>query len=234
MASLTSCSSDSRPIALAYAVAALQGGSDLLQTKRMMQKESALTGFETAHSPQSLQAPGSGSDPRMDKPSSQKEFEDDESAGKRLARSRERNREHARKTRLRKKAQLDSLQGKVKDLEADRQVLKQQIEECSIASILLGLSSGEQDEATQNLLDATSRDTQCSKVATMLCAGKRKRFLTDSQKAEKPAPALQVNIDGQMTVITGGKTHINWKTGVFTDVNGEQKQLTAEELENLR
>jgi hypothetical protein len=221
MASLTSCSSDSRPIALAYAVAALQGGSDLLQTKRMMQKESALTGLETAHSPQSLQAPGSGSDPRMDKPSSQKEFEDDESAGKRLARSRERNREHARKTRLRKKAQLDSLQGKVKDLEADRQVLKQQIEECSIASILLGLSSGEQDEATQNLLDATSRDTQCSKVATMLCA-------------EKPAPALQVNIDGQMTVITGGKTHINWKTGVFTDVNGEQKQLTAEELENLR
>ena len=42
------------------------------------------------------------------------EEEGEEDAEKRLARSRERNREHARRTRLRKKAQLEALQSKVK------------------------------------------------------------------------------------------------------------------------
>ena len=45
--------------------------------------------------------------------------DDEEDAGERLARSRERNREHARRTRLRKKAQLQVLQGRVKELQEE-------------------------------------------------------------------------------------------------------------------
>ena len=32
----------------------------------------------------------------------------------------------------------------------------------------------------------------------------------------------------------GGKTHINWKTGVYCDDKGVQKQLAQQELEELR
>jgi len=196
----------------------------------------------------SEQHPGSGTDPQNDRghtdPTNDKietvDEDEEEDAEKRLARSRERNREHARRTRLRKKAQLEALQETVKGLEGERQALKQQIEECSIASILLGLSSGEQDETTQDLLDSTPKsDVKASKVA-LLAGGKRKRFVSDALGADgtyvKQTKPLKLKINGKMTVIGGGngKSHINWKTGAFVDDSGEQQQLTAEQLETLR
>merc|ERR1711957_982527 len=46
----------------------------------------------------------------------------------RLAKSRDRNRQHARRTRLRKKQQLESLQKTVKELQEENKLLKQTIE----------------------------------------------------------------------------------------------------------
>ena len=57
-------------------------------------------------------------------------FEEEEDAEERLARSRDRNREHARRTRLRKKAQLQSLQNRVEGLENKRHLFCQILEEC--------------------------------------------------------------------------------------------------------
>ena len=155
---------------------------------------------------------------------------EEEDAEKRLARSRERNREHARRTRLRKKAQLEALQAKVTQLEDEGRVLKQSIEECSIASILVGLSSGNQHSATDSLLDVTEVKASVPKVMRV---GKRKRFVCDDS-AEQVAQPLKLNIDGEMTLLGGGKTHINWKSGVYCDENGLQRQLTSEQLESLR
>ena len=78
----------------------------------------------TSSNVDSEHAPGSSYD---DKSSLLEESEED--AAKRLARSRERNREHARRTRLRKKAQLEHLQQKVRALETEKKGLKQKIEE---------------------------------------------------------------------------------------------------------
>lgn len=154
----------------------------------------------------------------------------EEDAEKRVARSRERNREHARRTRLRKKAQLEALQSKVKGLQAESKVLKQSLEECNIASILVGLASGETDTAIQPLVDeATVVEEQ---DVLRLAGGKRKRFVSDiSDKIPQP---LKINIDGESTLIGGGRTHINWKTGVYTDENGNKRQLNHKHLESLR
>ena len=162
----------------------------------------------------------------------QDDKDNEEGAERRMARSRERNREHARRTRLRKKAQLEALQCKVKGLQAESRALKQSLEECNIASILVGLSSGDggQDRLVQALLKEASKveENDINKVAT----GKRKRFVSDI--SEKQAEPLKLNIDGRMTLIGGGRTHINWKTGVYSDENGLQRQLTQDQLESLR
>lgn len=162
--------------------------------------------------------------------------DDEEDAGERLARSRERNREHARRTRLRKKAQLQVLQGRVKELQEESRLLKQTVEECSIASILLGLSgSNESEDMTENIVD-TLKSKSCDFVSGCPpLGGKRKRFLSDASDIS-PQP-MKLRVKGKMTTVGGagaGKTQINWKTGAYFDEDGIQKQLTPEELEDLR
>jgi hypothetical protein len=167
--------------------------------------------------------------------------EDDENAEERLARSRDRNREHARRTRLRKKAQLKELEKRVKELQDESRMLRQTVEECSIASILLGLSSGQgyggSDNKEELKEDAFAEIQNSGKEETertfFTMTGKRKRFVSDA--GDGPAP-MKLKIKGQTTLVGGssGKSHINWKTGVYLDENGEQKQLTSEELESLR
>mmetsp|Transcript_12447 Transcript_12447/g.20656 ORF Transcript_12447/g.20656 Transcript_12447/m.20656 type:complete len:377 (+) Transcript_12447:41-1171(+) len=170
--------------------------------------------------------------------------DDEEDANKRLARSRERNREHARRTRLRKKAQLDALQTKAKGLEEESIVLKQSIEECSIASILVGISCTSNINAaeanksvTNTLLDVSNfdKDGNGKRAAPkiVMSGSKRKRFVSEDVMERAPQP-LKLNINGQSTLIGGGKTHINWKSGVYCDENGVQRQLTQQQLETLR
>ncbi len=157
-------------------------------------------------------------------------------AEQRLARSRDRNREHARRTRLRKKQQLEALQKRVKELQDESKLLKQTIEECSIASILLGLSSGEStdDDDDLDLKGIESVMSTAAKEKTFFTVtGKRKRFVSDADI--NPAP-MKLKIKGKITLVGGpsNKAQINWKTGVYLDDNGVQQQLTANELEELR
>ena len=161
-------------------------------------------------------------------------FEEDD-AEERLARSRDRNREHARRTRLRKKAQLQALQGRVKELQDESRMLKQTVEECNIASILLGLSNGASDsKECGSIPEFTSVASNANTERTLFTMnGKRKRFVSDAGDFS-PQP-MKLNIKGQITLVGGnGKAHINWKTGVYLDEDGVQKQLTSEELETLR
>lgn len=58
-----------------------------------------------------------------------------------LQRSRERNREHARRTRLRKKAQLQALKVKVAGLQSEQHRLEEGLEDCVTAKLLLALST---------------------------------------------------------------------------------------------
>lgn len=162
--------------------------------------------------------------------SDEEEKDGEEETERRIARSRERNREHARRTRLRKKAQLEALQSKMQGLQDESKALKQSLEECSIASILVGLSSGENDPIIQSLIkDVTEVEEQ---EVLRLVGGKRKRFISDD--SEKIPQPLKINIDGQSALIGGGRTHINWKTGVYSDEHGNHRQLTQEHLESLR
>lgn len=166
----------------------------------------------------------------------------EEDYDQRRHRNRERNREHARKTRVRKKVQLQSLKERVNELEEEGMRLKQSIQECSVASILLGLSSGtaaaaaggtgEQDEALSGVTSSPK-----SNFGACLAGGKRKRFLSLDGEDPTPPP-MELNIKGQITLVGGpgneGKTNINWKTGVYVDDKGKRQQLTKSELETLR
>jgi hypothetical protein len=154
----------------------------------------------------------------------------EEDTEKRLARSRERNREHARRTRLRKKTQMEALQLRVAELQEQGRRLKQSVEECSIASILVGLSSGNPQAPTTSLFDAPPKQQQ-ETPPRLVKSGKRKRFVVDLVVEAQP---LKLDIEGQTTLIGSGKTHINWKSGVYCDDSGAHRQLTQEQLESLR
>eukprot|EP00560_Eucampia_antarctica_P007885 CAMPEP_0197825984 /NCGR_PEP_ID=MMETSP1437-20131217/3005_1 /TAXON_ID=49252 ORGANISM="Eucampia antarctica, Strain CCMP1452" /NCGR_SAMPLE_ID=MMETSP1437 /ASSEMBLY_ACC=CAM_ASM_001096 /LENGTH=314 /DNA_ID=CAMNT_0043426219 /DNA_START=50 /DNA_END=994 /DNA_ORIENTATION=- len=156
-------------------------------------------------------------------------------AEQKLAKSRERNREHARCTRLRKKAQLQGLLNKLEKLQAESQMLKQTLDECKIASILLGLSSGDTCKKTKSMFDIDLNNLNAGENSSHLClTGKRKRFVSDASESG-PQP-MKLVIKGKTTLVggSGAKAHINWKTGVYVDEAGTQKQLSSDELDKLR
>lgn len=140
----------------------------------------------------------------------------------RIARSRERNREHARRTRLRKKALLHDLQLRIEQLEAEKTALRQSIEECSIASILLGLSGNSLDEDD----DIVARSVEVGATAPL----KERKCVITLDSSE-----LVIKVNGVDTVVSGnGKAHVNWRTGVYTDDKGVQHHLSPTELALLR
>jgi hypothetical protein len=300
---MTAVTESADPVALAFAVAALQSvkGDNSMKEQALVspsssahsiikydkifvshQKDHSNDDFVfVSHSNSSVmsfseQCPGSGSDSRETEddhtiattfstsptptvskvvPTRGKNKNTPDDANTRLARSRDRNREHARRTRIRKKAQLAALQTKVARLEAERVTLRQSIEECSIAGILLGLhqtgTEGKEDEdndegseTTQNLLenvnstkDASANSTISTKVA-LLANGKRKRFLEQDENTpeafKQPSQPIKLVIDGKTALVGGGKSHINWKTGIYIDHAGLHSKLTPGQLENLR
>jgi hypothetical protein len=228
------------PIELAYAVAALQTGATATGLLSAIPQSLADHVSKTSHQDATEQPAGTdthedscSNSERSATPDLFRAGSADDDSDKRLERSRERNREHARRTRLRKKASLEALQSKVKGLEAERQVLKQNIEECGIASILLGLSAGDHDATSSVDLDSASTHDEASHMVALLSNGKRKRFLSESM-TERPAHPLTLDIDGKTTTIGGAKSHINWKTGFYRDELGVQKRLTTDQLETLR
>lgn len=163
-----------------------------------------------------------------------------EDESERLQRGRERNREHARRTRLRKKAQLQELQGTYRAKLAERTQLQQQLQERRIASILLGLSSS--TPALEPLGDASAslgkiREAPASALeeedallasAPPMPMSRRKRGFP-----EVAPSSLNVTIHIQGLAIPS-KSHINWKTGMYADEMGRPKQMTPQQLEALR
>ena len=167
---------------------------------------------------------------------------EDDDDDERRCKNRERNKEHARKTRARKKEQLETLRTRMNEIEEENRLLRQSIQECGVASILLGLSgtggsscSGENDEILSNA-DATTSSSLEPNAEPRLSGGKRMRFL--SLDEEEPIPQMELNIRGQVTLVGGsgreGKTQINWKTGVYIDEKCKLQQLSKSELETLR
>ncbi len=173
----------------------------------------------------------------------------EEDAKRRMARSRERNREHARRTRRRKKAQLEALQSKVQSLQSRNKTLKQSLEECRIASILVGFSvsdGDDRDSIIQALLDEAN-EIEGKEIFKRLVGGKRTRFVSDASdianagittsvvSSNSVSVPLKIEINGQTAVIGGdGRSHLNWKTGVYTNENGVRSLLTNQQLESLR
>ena len=222
---------DNRSFALAFAVAALQHKPSPEQ--RMpnsfdaeQRKTDTVLRLQTSSSQST-----SGSE---DHPYSRHLSEEEEGSSSyhnKLEKSRERNREHARRTRIRKKEHLESLQRKVRELEAERKQLQQKMEECNIASILLGMSSNDEDLALGMIQANTARVND--PPAAFLTNGKRKRFFVENSEFQVQSEPLKVSIDGQLTILGGG-CHVNWKTGVCSDNIGHHKKLTQEQLQKLR
>lgn len=168
---------------------------------------------------------------------------EEEDEDERRNRNRERNKEHARKTRIRKKEQLQKLKDQVHELEEEGRRLKQEIEDCSVASILLGLSAGsganvgEDGQIISNGTTEAASTRSSPSYGETLSGGKRKRFLSLDGADPSPSP-MELNIKGQVTLVGGsgndGKTQMNWKTGVYFDEQGKKQQLTKAELEELR
>lgn len=179
---------------------------------------------------------------REDSSSSEDEDEDE-----RRQRNKERNKEHARRTRLRKKEVLESLKSKVSQLEEENRQLNQSIQECSVASILLGLATPSPiDRPTPGSIPLLSSSKSAppsltkspsqSNFGACLSGGKRKRFLSLDGEDSTPPP-MELNIKGHVILVGGpgneGKS-INWKTGVYLNQLGNPQQLTKTELEALR
>lgn len=142
---------------------------------------------------------------------------------------------------MRKKEHLQSLKNRVCELENEGRQLRQSIQECSVASILLGLS-GSSSSAVTPSIDSSSSSAAASRTTNFgacLAGGKRKRF--ESIDGEEDAvPPQELNIKGTICLVGGnsdgggGKSQINWKTGVYIDVKGRPQQLAKSELEELR
>lgn len=162
------------------------------------------------------------------------ESEDDNmvSSSKRLERCRERNREHARRTRIRKKVQLEALQKKCKNLQEEQAKLKQVVEDRRVASILLNLSGNADPTQPQIELPPTNEGSNAKQ--SQEDDEERNDETLSWKKRKTPSPnTLCISIDGVPTVFST-KAHVNWKTGAYVDSQGEQKRLNAHQLESLR
>ena len=75
--------------------------------------------------------------------------DDDLDNGEKGKKSRERNREHAKRTRLRKKAMLEGMKGKLMDLQRESTKLQQAFEERRTANILIAFSKPNTDDEAE-------------------------------------------------------------------------------------
>lgn len=157
---------------------------------------------------------------------------------KRLARCRERNREHARRTRIRKKVQLEALQKKCKGLQAEQANLKRILEDRRVASILLNLSGNADPSEQQQRQQLSSLDEMTVGVGivppSIVVPDHHEDHSRIKDKRKSPhSNTLCITVDGVPTVFST-KSHVNWKTGTYVNHNGEQQRLDARQLESLR
>jgi len=86
----------------------------------------------------------------------------------RIEKSRERNREHAKRTRLRKKALIEGMKGKLLDLQNEAAKLQQLFEESNTANILLCLSTKSDPSNLDTLKKSTSEISLYSSTDELL------------------------------------------------------------------
>lgn len=143
-----------------------------------------------------------------------------------VARSRERNRVHARRTRLRKKAHMTALQTRMEELKDEADRLKEALLDCQTANILVDISSaGCQRHALQQveLVDLNLSDDLAA--AFTVTGGKKLRIkLPQTNGGDALHPSTPPN---KMSTI-------NWKGGYALDADGQRRPMSAKELDDLR
>jgi hypothetical protein len=95
-------------------------------------------------------------------------FEETHHSDERIEKSRERNREHAKRTRLRKKALIEGMKGKLLDLQTEAAKLQQLFEESNTANILLCLSTKSDPSNLDTLKKSTSEISLYSSTDELL------------------------------------------------------------------
>lgn len=158
--------------------------------------------------------------------------------------SRERNRIHARKTRLRKKEQMQTLQGKADELKAEQIRLKQVINDKNTANILVGLfatSSSEkkdmcaasvanEDPLIEELLRRTTSDipdsTNISELPSLILPGQHA-----SKKLKGSSPSSPES--SSSAVATAAAAELD--DGIDYDLLGKDRAACSpEELDKIR
>ncbi len=174
--------------------------------------------------------------------------------------SRERNREHARKTRIRKKAHISRLQERVRELRAESESLKAEMGAASTARILLGLSTGQFSDIMQADSIGSSKTNCDNSKQTISDSGVDLKNLEDMTEDDFGTFEGQFNLDDLVADYGSRKRRrilsisdsdgesgdnvenvklmrppmINWKTGKYKDDDGVSKTLSKDELESLR
>ena len=180
----------------------------------------------------------------MDQPEPKKRRLEGMSVEDRLRRSRERNREHARRTRQRKKAQLQTLQSRVAELQEEGRRLEEAFKDCSTANILLGLNNPAMARTVSDLFksreDASLREAMSDNVSEGDHEGSPRvrpvsptssKSSLDDPDLERSASALtQISADDEPVA----KPTIHWKSGYALDSRGARKDLSPAELDKMR
>ena len=149
-------------------------------------------------------------------------LEKDLSVEERQKRSRERNREHARRTRLRKKAQLASLQLRVTELQTESKHLEQALIDCTTAKILLGMSSfRDENTSIDDFFNSASVVSESSSSR-------------DSSPRTSTEDLVLQDDDSVSDDGMAPRTTIHWKNGYALDEHGHRKDLTPDELDSIR
>ena len=183
----------------------------------------------------------------------------DLSQDERLQRSRERNREHARRTRQRKKAQLQTLQSRVQELQDEGARLEAALQDCSTANILLGLSNPAiarpvaaafaRERVTNSDLAAAMNETEDEPSSPRSAFGEHDdehtvravsrstsaasdRF-ADNQDASSSDGADEPCVASAKGAL-GAKPTIHWKNGYTLDGDGRRRDLSPGELDQMR
>lgn len=88
-------------------------------------------------------------------------------------------------------------------------------------------------DASESDIAASATDADdCSSPSSAATGNNNDTTTTAAAAVSFP---LKLEINGRIVLIGGdGRTHINWKTGIYTDDNGIRSQLTKQQLESLR
>mmetsp|Transcript_9300 Transcript_9300/g.27846 ORF Transcript_9300/g.27846 Transcript_9300/m.27846 type:complete len:255 (-) Transcript_9300:73-837(-) len=165
----------------------------------------------------------------------------DISVDERLRRSRERNREHARRTRQRKKAQLQTLQARVAELQEEGARLEEALKDCSTANILLGLSNPALAACVQTCFKSRADAALTEAMATTeesdeppSPTAERPGSPAAEEHAEDPTDDGEEPASASASGLVGARPTIHWKNGYTLDANGGRKNLSPAELDKMR